>query len=125
MTEPPETPDFLRDPVQVQLIRAPEDVRVVVSGEIDLATAPRVEERLRMARRGQGGNCLVLDLRGVTFMDSTGLRLLMQLLDDAEQHRYAVTIVRPPPSVLRVIEISGLDRLLPLVDEPTERASAP
>jgi anti-sigma B factor antagonist len=87
-------------------------------GELDLATAPDLEE-LVMGRLAEGGR-VVLDLRELSFMDSNGVRVLVaahaRAAGDGEG---ALTIVRPlrGGAVERVIEVSGIDRALPLVDD--------
>lgn len=71
---------------------------VVVSGEIDMAVAELVKTFLL-----DGIGPLELDLSGVTFIDSTGIRLLV----DAQQVR-TVRITAASPAVIRVLEIVGL-----------------
>jgi anti-sigma B factor antagonist len=89
-------------------------------GELDLATAPGLEQ-LVMGRLAEGGR-VVLDLRELSFMDSNGVRVLVaahaRAGDDGEGEG-ALTIVRPVRggAVERVIEVSGIDRALPLVDD--------
>jgi anti-anti-sigma factor len=96
------------------------DVSVVsVFGEIDLATAEETAAALDLAR--PGARVLVLDLRGVRFMDSSGLHLAIeeQLRARDEGHRFA--IVRGPEAVRRLFEIAGLPPTDPLfVDSPNE-----
>jgi anti-sigma B factor antagonist len=87
-------------------------------GELDLATAPDLEQLL-MGRLAGGGR-VVLDLRELSFMDSNGVRVLVtahaRASDDGED---ALTIVRPVRggAVDRIIEVSGIDRALRLVDD--------
>ncbi len=84
-------------------------------GELDLATTPEVEQAFAAAI-ADGMREIVLDLRELTFMDSTGLRALAQASARAEDCRVELSIVRGPPQIGRVLEISGLGALLPLVD---------
>jgi anti-sigma B factor antagonist len=97
------------------------DDRVVFTprGELDLATAPELEDKVLAAVR-DGGRSVVLDLRELTFMDSTGVRTIVAAHQVAEQAGHALRVVRPPrdSAVSRVIEISGIDEALGLVDEP-------
>ena len=60
----------------------------------------------------------MLDLRELTFMDSTGLRALAQTNARADEAGFALSIIRGPRQIERVLEISGLADLLPLVDAP-------
>ncbi len=62
----------------------------------------------------------MLDLRELTFMDSTGLRALAQANINAARAGTALSIWRGSRQIERVLEISGLGALLPLVDAPPE-----
>jgi anti-anti-sigma factor len=88
-------------------------------GELDLATAPELEDKVLGAVR-DGDKAVVLDLRELTFMDSTGVRTIVSAHQVAEQTGHELRVVRPPrdSAVSRVIEISGIDDALGLVDEP-------
>lgn len=92
-------------------------VTFIPRGELDLATAPELEEKLLAAVR-QGGRDVVLDLRELTFMDSTGVRTIVAAHKAAEESRTSLTVVRPGSDspVARVIEISGIGEALGLVD---------
>ena len=89
-------------------------------GELDLATAPELE-RLLLGRLQEGG-AVVLDLRGLEFMDSSGVRLLVAAKARAESEGGRLRIVRPEPGspVERILVVSGIDRALPFVDEVDE-----
>ena len=58
----------------------------------------------------------MLDLQRLTFMDSTGIRLILQASEYARTHGAALVVVRPPDHVMRVLELVGLDEQLDLVD---------
>lgn len=94
-------------------------VTFIPRGELDLATAPELEERVLGAVR-EAERTVVLDLRELTFMDSTGVRTIISAHHTAEETGADLRVVRPPrgSSVARVIEISGIDEALGLVDEP-------
>jgi anti-anti-sigma factor len=96
-----------------------ERVTFIPRGELDLSGAPELEEKVLAAVR-EGGRSIVLDLRELTFMDSTGVRTIVAAHQVAEETGHALTVVRPPRDspVSRVIEISGIDEALGLVDEP-------
>jgi anti-anti-sigma factor len=87
--------------------------RVLLRGELDLATAPQLEGALRELR--EAGEPTVVDLRGLTFLDSTGLRALLQATADAQGGGWSLHIVRPDGEPRVALEQSGADRLLPLV----------
>lgn len=88
-------------------------------GELDLATAPELETQVLAAVRG-GDRAVVLDLRELTFMDSTGVRTIIAAHQVAAETGHDLRVVRPPreSAVSRVIEISGIDEALGLVNEP-------
>lgn len=87
---------------------------LALSGELDLAAAPVVEEELKsVARAAPAVSTIVIDLVGVTFIDSTGLRLLLETSRRTESRGQRLLVRRPTDRVFRVFEISGIDRLLP------------
>lgn len=93
-------------------------VVVTLRGELDLATAPEVEDAVLEPVRA--GGHVVLDLRGLDFMDSSGVRVLVAAHSAAQDGGGRLTIVRAAPGgpVQRVLEISGLEEVLELVDRP-------
>jgi anti-sigma B factor antagonist len=89
-----------------------------LGGELDLATAPELEDAIR-ARVG-AGESLVLDLRRLDFMDSSGVRALVAGHGAAKEAGSSFVIVRAPEGteVHRVIDVSGIAGALGMVDEP-------
>jgi anti-sigma B factor antagonist len=89
-----------------------------LSGELDLATVGELEDALRT--RLEGGEDVVVDLRGLAFMDSSGVRALVGAHQSAESGDGSLTIVRAPrgSEVDRVIDVSGVATALGMVDEP-------
>jgi anti-sigma B factor antagonist len=94
---------------------------VAPEGDIDLRTAPAVRSELEAAR-GEAA-CVVLDLRLVEFMDSSGIRLLVEAQLAADRDGASFAVVRGPAPVQRLFELAGLDGRLTLVDEPAQAAS--
>jgi anti-sigma B factor antagonist len=92
----------------------PERDQVVVRprGELDMATVGQVEQELRHLRRS-GFRTLVLDLGGLTFMDSTGLHLAMRWANDAAQDGFSFEIEPGPPPVMRVFALAEMTHGLP------------
>lgn len=83
-------------------------VRVVPHGELDLASVPDVERRLRELRES-GFDRVVLDLRELTFIDSTGLRLVLREGAAARTDGREFVLIAGPPSVQRIFEVAGMD----------------
>lgn len=86
-------------------------------GELDIASAPRLEEGLAEVERDTPGT-LVLDLRKVDFIDSTGLRAVIAADERARSAGRRLVIVRGPAAVERVFSVTQLDQRLEIVDDP-------
>jgi anti-anti-sigma factor len=81
---------------------------VSVGGEIDPGTASELSEAALSAMR-EIGPSLVLDLSGVTFMDSTGLKVLLAVHQRAQLAGGRLVLAGATRSVQRVVSITGLD----------------
>jgi anti-sigma B factor antagonist len=94
-------------------------VAFIPRGELDLATAPELEEKVLAAVR-EADRVVILDLRELTFMDSTGVRTIVAAHKAAGENGTDLRVIRPRSDnpVTRVIEISGIDDALGLIDEP-------
>jgi len=103
---------------EVTAQRADGVVIVSPNGEIDLATVGTVREAVE--REWQQGDDIVMDLRQVGFMDTSGLRYVLELNDRAGRESFELRVVRGPAPVQRVFEVSGLEPRLPFVDDPSQ-----
>jgi anti-sigma B factor antagonist len=88
---------------------------IALSGEIDLSNAAEVERELQHVEATYAGTIL-MDLSGLTFMDSTGIRLLIAADARSRADSCRLRLTRPPAQVLRVLCIAGVDELLPFND---------
>ena len=88
--------------------------KAVVSprGELDMATVGAVEERLKEVRRS-GVDRVVLDLGGLTFMDSSGLHLITRWVNEASQDGFELELEPGPPAVQRIFELTAITDTLP------------
>jgi anti-sigma B factor antagonist len=91
-------------------------VTLRVSGEVDVHTAPTLRDSALAALR-QHGSTLRIDLREVPFMDSTGLEVLLATRRRAELAGGSLTLVAPTPAILRVLEVTGLDKLFSITPD--------
>jgi anti-sigma B factor antagonist len=82
-------------------------VRVCPVGTLDLATGPVLEQQLTELREA-GFRHMIVDLRGLVFMDSTGLQLVLRWEAAARQDGFAIGFVPGSPEVQRVFELTGV-----------------
>ncbi len=83
---------------------------VEVEGEIDLSTAPQLQRELLASV--EDSQVVVVDLRGVTFIDSTGVGVLFRTSKQLAAAGGELRLVCGPGPVRRVLKVSGLDRLV-------------
>ena len=97
-------------------------VHLTLRGELDLATAPELEQLVN--ERIDAGDEVVVDLRALEFMDSSGIRVLVASHARAGRVGTELIVVRPPTgsAVAKIVEVSGLDGELNLVDDPPPAA---
>jgi anti-sigma B factor antagonist len=81
-------------------------VSITLGGELDLAGAARMEAHLASSER-ESPTRVVIDLGGLAFIDSTGLRLLLQADARAREQGYELVLRPGDPSVQRVFEVTG------------------
>jgi anti-anti-sigma factor len=86
-----------------------------LAGEFDLASYERFQEELGRLLDSETDS-LVLDLVGLEFIDSTGLRVLVQIDSLARRDGFDFTVLSGDGQVRQVLRASGLDGVLPLVD---------
>jgi anti-anti-sigma factor len=89
---------------------------VALFGELDLATAPEAEHALQVVRVAEGN--LTFDLRGLLFLDSTGVQLIVKLADRARRDGSELRIVAGPGTVRRVLDMTGVTAFANVVDTP-------
>ena len=80
---------------------------VTVGGEIDLYTAPQLRDEL-VGSLEEGTRRLLVDMSGTEFCDSTGISVLLAAMKRAREKDGDLEIVAPRPSVMKVLEVTGL-----------------
>jgi len=105
-------------PLEIRSERHEDSGRLTIAGELDIATAPQVEQAVG-AMLEEGVSELVIGLRDLTFIDSSGLRLLIALNNRATAESWKLSLVRPSDRTLSVFQITGADENLPFVEEPS------
>jgi anti-sigma B factor antagonist len=91
---------------------------VAASGQIDLATAPQLAKALAQAR-SEGTSEIVVDLSAVDFMDSAGVRVLVQAARESTEAGVQLFLQGAQGWVARVLEITGVAGFLPPPPDPT------
>jgi anti-anti-sigma factor len=108
------------DPTEVLQIAVSdnEGVRMLrLKGELDMSGIERFE-RVLAAKPEPGVQTFVLDMRGLTFIDSSGLRALIMADQRVRSAGGRFVVVRGPARVNEVLEVTGVAREIELVDEP-------
>jgi anti-anti-sigma factor len=104
---------------QLQTSSEPYGLRTALSGEIDLSTVEDVESGVREAINGNNG-VVALDLREVSFLDSSGLRLMLRLNKELDDEGRRLVVVQGPRRVARVFELTGAQDQLEIVEDPSQ-----
>lgn len=99
----------------VELVQTTDRSFLVVVGEVDLATEPAVVNAARRAVADGEGRPLTVDLRGVQFMDSSGLRALLKARDLARGAGIPFTVCASEGPVLRLFRVAGVEDWFDLV----------
>jgi anti-sigma B factor antagonist len=102
-------------PFGVTIERRDDAVHLRLSGELDISTAQLLEDDLRRVET-ERPELIVLDLRDLAFMDSTGLRLLIMADARAKEEGRRLAIGRGNEMIQRVLHLTRLDERLDVVD---------
>ena len=94
---------------------------VMVSGELDWLSCSEFEERILEAAHGSG-ECVIVDLTKVTYIESSPLGILIKIHAGLERQGGDVAIVCAGSEVARVINEFGIDHLLPIFDDTLSAA---
>jgi anti-sigma B factor antagonist len=94
---------------------------VVVGGEVDAATAPRLEEAMAEAAR-TATDALLVDTGAVTFMDAAGLRVLLSTLDEMTRRHVRMRLDPISRPVVRLLDAAGVAHRFCAVGDAAERA---
>jgi anti-sigma B factor antagonist len=102
-------------------------VVVSVVGELDMATAPQLQDHITDLL-DKGRSHIVFDLASLSFCDSTGLSVFVRAKNGSDEVGGAVRLAAPQRGVLRILEVSGLVEVLPTyptVDEAVAANTSP
>jgi anti-sigma B factor antagonist len=97
---------------------------VTLNGTMDLHGAPGFDREIERLLHRETREILV-DLRGIVFMDSIGLRSLVTAHRKALRHRVPLWLVRGGAPVMQLLRMTGMDVTLPMIDELPRRLRRP
>ncbi len=89
---------------------------LAIDGELDLSTSPELRDALMAL--GTDHERIAIELRAVTFMDSTALGVIVAAMKRARERGGELALVGPNGSPRKVLSITALDQIVPIVDDP-------
>lgn len=92
-----------------------------ISGELDLSSSPKLEEELARTT-ATSPSLIIIDLRDLDFMDSTGLSVLIRAHQQAQQSGHRLGIVNGPQQIRRLLSLTGVADRLTVVERPEDLA---
>jgi anti-sigma B factor antagonist len=99
--------DFVPKPFRCEHERRDGTLFLRPYGDLDMSTVPTLEEALRDAVDG-GARNVVVDLRGLDFMDSTGITLVTRVNNESRRDGFNLALVPGQQRVMRLFELTGL-----------------
>ncbi len=99
----------------IRVTSAPLAQTIVLTGEADLLGAPKIEAALRDISVNAPG-LIIIDLRGLTFIDSSGLQALLTGHELCRARGHELRIIPGPENVRRLFELTGMDEVLSFTD---------
>jgi len=112
-----------RDAFAVSMEGMDDGARIVVEGDVDIATVPRLRDALEQALASSPA-CVLIDLSGVEFVDSSGLRFLLRANQRAQRSGWSLTVRRPAEPAMKAFEFTGADKWLTFASEGAEPPAA-
>lgn len=109
--------------LSVRIEPDPDATTVALEGELDLATREEAEAALLQAEAA-GPKLLMLDLRGLDFMDSTGVQVVLAAELRARTAGWGFAVVRGEGTVAKLLRLTRLEERLRVVDDPAEALRA-
>jgi anti-sigma B factor antagonist len=91
---------------------------LVLAGELDLYTAPRLQSELAAALSGGNPPRLVVDMSAVDFCDSTGMNVLLAAHRRASEQGGSLELAGPRPAVRKILQVTGLETIFTVLEDP-------
>src|SRR3954469_14619772 len=109
-------------PFEVSCSETEPNARLELRGELDMSSAPVLARKLDSVA-GQHPKEILLDLGGLSFMDVTGLRTILDAARRARRDGGAVVIANPMPHIVRLLELTAIDQSLEVLGRPLASVS--
>jgi anti-sigma B factor antagonist len=106
----PTEPDHETALLTARAVHTETSVTVVVAGELDLASAPRLEREV-LALLALPVHVVTLDLDGLTFMDSSGLNVLNRVRNEADDHGIKLTLRNVQGPARKILDLTHMTEL--------------
>ena len=90
----------------------PSEYTLRPDGEIDIARVEYLQPRWFAQLDDHRPHCLVIDLSDVTFLDSSGISLILQMHKRQQRAGGAVVITNPPQFIRKLLELTGVDQVV-------------
>lgn len=104
--------------LEIQIERRGGRVVIRLIGEFDIAGIRDFQRAASSAE--EGAEVVCIDLRGLSFMGASGLRCLLDVQARSRRDGFSLVVVKGPPLVQRVFEMTGVDQRLVMLDDPAE-----
>jgi anti-anti-sigma factor len=98
---------------RIEVTAEPDGVQVIPRGELDVATQAELRAALD---RHAGAAAVTLDLSRLRFLDTSGLRLILETAESARRDGRAFSVVPGSPTVQRLFDVAGVTELVPFRD---------
>jgi anti-anti-sigma factor len=122
----PATPLTAEELLAITARRHRRTALIELRGELDILTATQITQVIEAIKpRADGVRHIVLDLRGLTFMDVAGLREILRQNDFAHDNAHNLALVRGQKSIQALLQLTAVEELLVLVDDPDDLAPPP
>lgn len=108
-----------QDHFRIEVRNAPDRIVLCLHGELDLASAPTLAQEIENAANDAKA-MVVLDLKELRFIDSTGLRIVLAANERAQERGQEFALTRGSQQVERLLSITGVGEHLRIIASPDE-----
>ena len=107
----------------VKCVMVEKTLYITIDGDIDHHTAKFIREEIDKAIYYYRPGVAIMDLNQVSFMDSSGLGLILGRYTNMTMLQSTLKLIEPPAFIMKILYLAGVDRLIPIV-KPTDVENA-